>query len=136
MPAIRKFPDSDLIYVLFAKSDCFACEQRARCNRSEKHRRAIAFKPQEKHEALQSARRNQKTPEWHDVYAKRSGIEGTLSQGVRAFGLRRSRYFGLVKTHFQHEAIASAVNVTRLAAWFDHKPRETTRVSRFAALAA
>jgi transposase len=127
---------NDLIYVLFAKNDCFACEQRARCNRSEKHPRAIAFKPKEKHEALQSARRAQQTPDWHDVYAKRSGIEGTLSQGIRAFGLRRSRYFGHTKTHFQNEAIAAAVNITRLAAWFDHKPRAKTRVSRFAALAA
>lgn len=128
--------DNNLIYVLFAKSDCFACEWRARCNRSEKNPRAIAFKPQQKHEALQSARRAQQTSDWYDLYAKRSGIEGTLSQGVRAFGLRRSRYFGLAKTHFQHEAIAAAVNITRLAAWFDHKPRVTTRVSRFARLDA
>lgn len=128
--------DNDLIYVLFAKNDCFACDQRACCNRSETNPRAVAFKPKEKHEALQAARRAQQTPEWHDVYARRSGIEGTLSQGIRAFGLRRSRYFGYTKTHFQHEAIAAAVNFTRLAAWFDHKPRAKTRISRFAALAA
>jgi len=128
--------DNDLIVVLFAKNDCLACKQRARCHRSDKQGRAVAFKPKEKHEALQAARQAQQTPEWHEVYAARSGIEGTLSQGVRAFGLRRSRYFGLAKTHFQHEAVAAAVNVARLAAWFDHKPRETTRVSRFARLAA
>lgn len=128
--------DNDLIVVLFAKNDCLACEQRARCHRSDKQARSVAFKPKEKHEALQAARQAQQTSDWHAVYAKRSGIEGTLSQGVRAFGLRRSRYFGLPKTHFQHEAIAAAVNITRLAAWFDHKPRATTRVSRFARLAA
>ncbi len=127
---------NDLIYVLFAKNDCFACEQRARCNRSEKNPRAVAFKPKEKHEALQAARQAQQTSDWHAIYAKRSGIEGTLSQAIRAFGLRRSRYFGHAKTHFQHEAIAAAVNLTRLAAWFDHKPRETRRISRFARLAA
>jgi transposase len=128
--------DNDLIYVLFAKNDCFACGQRARCNRSETNPRAIAFKPKEKYEALQAARRVQQTPGWHAIYNKRSGIEGTLSQGIRAFGLRRSRYFGHAKTHFQHEAIATAVNITRLAAWFDHEPRMKTRVSRFARLVA
>ena len=128
--------DNDLIVVLFAKNDCLTCEQRARCHRSDKQARSVAFKPKKKHEALQGARRAQQASDWHDVYAKRSGIEGTLSQGVRAFGLRRSRYFGHTKTHFQHEAIAAAVNITRLAAWFDHKPRSKTRVSRFARLAA
>lgn len=133
---IDKRNGNEFIYVLFAKADCFACKQRARCHRSTKNPRAVAFKPREKHEALQTARRNQKTPAWHAIYSKRSGIEGTLSQGVRAFGLRRSRYFGKPKTQFQNVAIATAINAARLAAWFDHKPRSKTRVSRFARLAA
>ena len=61
----------------------------------------------------------------------RAGIESTLSQGVRAFGLRRSRYFGLVKTHFQNLAIATAINFERIAAWFDGHVPEKTRVSVF-----
>ena len=66
---------------------------------------------------------------------RRAGIEGTLSQGVRAFGMRRTRYRGLDKTHLQNVAIASAINVDRLVAWFDGQPRATTRTSRFAMLA-
>ena len=66
---------------------------------------------------------------------KPAGIEGTLSQGVRAFGMRRTRYRGLDKTHLQHLAIATAINVDRLVAWFTGQPRATTRTSRFAALA-
>jgi transposase len=31
-------------------------------------------------------------------YAAHAGIEGTLSQRVRAFGLRQARYIGLAKT--------------------------------------
>ena len=69
-------------------------------------------------------------------YARRAGIEGTISQGVRAFGLRRGRYRGLAKTHLQHVATAAAINLERLAAWFQAIPRATTRTSRFAALAA
>ena len=56
-------------------------------------------------------------------YAWRAGVEGTLSQGIRAFGLRRSRYRGLAKTHLQNLVIASAINLDRLVAWLDGRPR-------------
>ncbi|WP_151756816.1 transposase [Dictyobacter vulcani] len=39
-------------------------------------------------------------------YALRAGIEATISQGVRTFDLRRSRYVGLPKTHVQPLAIS------------------------------
>ena len=42
---------------------------------------------------------------------------------------------GLSKTHLQNVAIAAAINVDRLAAWFDRRPRAKTRTSRFAVLA-
>jgi transposase len=35
----------------------------------------------------------------------------------------------------QHVAIAAAINIDRLVAWLDARPRATTRTSRFAALA-
>ena len=68
-------------------------------------------------------------------YKRRAGVEGTLSQGVRAFGLRRTRYRGLPKTHVQHIATAAAINIDRIVAWLDARPRAQTRTSRFAALA-
>ena len=64
------------------------------------------------------------------LYAKRAGIESTLSQGVRAFGLRHSRYRGLAKTHLQQMATAAAMNLERLAAWFVDRPRARTRSRR------
>jgi transposase len=70
------------------------------------------------------------------LYAKRRGVEGTLSQAVRAFGLRRARYRGLAKAGLQNVATAAAINLDRLAAWFAERPLAPTRVSRFAALAA
>ena len=33
-------------------------------------------------------------PDWQKRYGIHAGIEGTLSQGVRAFGMRQSRYVG------------------------------------------
>ena len=91
--------------------------------------------PRAEHEALRAARERLGTKEGRRRYARRAGIEGTLSQGVRAFGLRRSRYRGLAKTHLQHVATAAAVNLERLAAWFRSIPHAATRTSRFAALA-
>jgi hypothetical protein len=55
---------------------------------------------------------------------------------VRAFGLRRSRYRGLAKTHLQHVATAAAINIDRLAAQFRTVPRAATSTSRFVAITA
>jgi len=41
----------------------------------------------------------------------------------------------MVKTHLQHVAIAAAMNIDRIVAWLDERPRARTRTSRFAALA-
>ena len=43
--------------------------------------------------------------------------------------------YGTVKTHVQHVAIAAAINIDRIVAWLDERPRAMTRISRFAALA-
>jgi transposase len=55
---------------------------------------------------------------------------------VRAFGLRRSRYRGLAKTHLQHVATAAAIDLVRLGDWLRLVPRAVTRTSRFATLTA
>ena len=69
-------------------------------------------------------------------YAKRAGIEGTISQGVRRCGLRRSRYRGLARTHLGHVLTAAALNFARVADWLAGTPRAHTRHSPFAILMA
>ena len=69
-------------------------------------------------------------PVWKERYHVRAGVEGTLSQGVRAFGMRRSRYIGLAKTGLQQVSTAA-----RIGHWLAGTPRAKTRVTRFAALA-
>ena len=64
----------------------------------------------------------------------RSGIEGTISQGVRAFGMRQSRYRGMQKTQLQHAMLATAINIVRTFAWLDEELLASTRTSKFAAL--
>jgi transposase len=124
-----------MIHVDFAAADCATCSARPQCTRAKAQPRGLTLHPRAEHEAIQAARQRQRTAEFEQEYARRAGIEGTLSQGVRAFGLRQARYRGLAKTHLQHVATATAVNVSRLTDWLNSAPRATTRSSRFAALA-
>src|SRR5262245_31808480 len=80
-------------------------------------------------------RQRQMTAEFKQEYARRAGVEGTISQAVRTAGLRRSRYIGLAKTHLQNLITAAALNVLRVAAWLAERPHAPTRLSPFAALA-
>jgi transposase len=125
-----------VIRAQFGKQDCLACPARAQCTTAATNPRQVTFRSQAHHEAIQMARARQQTPEFKEQYAKRSGIEGTISQGVRAFDLRRSRYIGQDKTHLQHIIIATAMNVSRLLAYLIETPIGRTRISRFAALVA
>jgi transposase len=123
------------IYVRFKASICRACPVRQDCTRSVQGARSLMLHTQAEHEALQAARRNQATSEFREQYAQRSGIEGTISQGTRAFGLRAARYLGLAKARLQILATATAINLHRLFDWWTEVPRAATRVSSFARLA-
>jgi transposase len=124
------------ISVWFRKADCAACTARPLCTQAGHQARHLKLQPRAEHEALKAARERLATKEGRRRHARRAGIEGTLSQGVRAFGLRRARYRGLAKTHLQHVATAAAINLARVGDWFRTVPRAATRTSRFAALAA
>ena len=123
--------------VNFSRSDCIDCPVRSQCTRAKlPAARSLLLMPQPQYEALNNARAIHASPQGQQRYKRRAGIEGTLSQGVRALGLRHSRYRGLAKTHLQTIAIASAINLERLVNWLHEVPRAKTRVTRFAALAA
>jgi transposase len=124
------------ITVRFHPTDCARCPAKALCTTAQTGARGLRLQPtQEKHQTLQQARTDQLTPEFDQRYQVRAGIEGTLSQAVRSFTLRRTHFVGEAKTKLQHLAIASAINCSRLVAWFQHRPRSRTRVSPFAELA-
>ena len=132
-------PDRDrtgqeVIQIRFAYKDCQACAVRSACTRAKTQPRTLAVRPQLYHEALQSMRKHQATAEFQEHYAARAGIEGTLSQGVRAFGMRRSRYIGLARTHLQQVLIATAMNLVRVVAWRTESRPMKPRASPFAAL--
>jgi transposase len=124
------------VQVRFSTQDCGTCAQRALCTHAKPPQaRTLKLHPRPQYEAMHAAQAWYAGDEGQRQYGRRAGIEGTLSQGVRAFGLRRTRYRGLPKTHLQHVATAAAINVDRIVAWLDERPRAKTRTSRFAALA-
>jgi Transposase DDE domain len=51
----------------------------------------LTLRPQAQYEAIQATRQLQSTQAFKEEYALRAGVEGTLSQGIRAFGLRQAR---------------------------------------------
>jgi transposase len=125
----------DVVQIRFAKKDCQACALRSACTRAKTEPRTLTVRTPGYHEVLQASRQRQKTVEFQEQDAKRAGIEGTLSQGVRAFDRRRSRYLGLAKTHLQHIRIAAAITLVRVVAWLTDPRPQKRRAAPLAALA-
>jgi transposase len=126
-----------VLRIRFDQATCRACPTRQACTSSPEAPRQLTVKPQAYHEALQAARQRQETPEFKALYALRAGVESTLSQAVRRFDLRRSRYIGLARTHLQQVLTATAMNVVRVIAWLRGKPPGDKQrpAGRFARLA-
>jgi transposase len=127
---------SEIVVVGFDRSTCQACPARAQCTRNKTSGRSMQLRPREQHEAIQRIRAQRTTDEFKQKYRKRSGIEGTLSQAVRAFDARRTRYIGLAKTHLQMIATAVAINLSRFCDYLEGARPIAKRTSAFAALAA
>jgi transposase len=132
----RTAAGEEAIHVEFSKRDCTPCPARSDCTRAKREPRQLTLHRQKVHDALHQARRIQESVDWKRQYALRSGIEATISQAVRGFGLRRSRYLGLAKTHLQHVLTAAAINLARVDAWLSGVPLALTRSHRAARLHA
>ena len=123
------------LFARFKNQDCGPCPSRHLCTKAKPPTgRSLHLQPKEAHEALVEARRIKHSAAGQKRYRRRAGIEGTLSQGVRSCGLRRSRYIGQAKTHLQNIAVGAALNIDRLFNWFQGVPFAKTRTSHFKAL--
>lgn len=120
------------IHSWFDEATCRGGAARPQCTRAATRPRTMKLRPQAQHETLQQARQRQTIADFKQRYARRAGVEGTIAQGVRGCDLRQSRYLGLAKTHLQQVVTAVAINLARLVAWWDERPRAHTRQSRFA----
>jgi transposase len=115
-------PSSDrqknpVIRIKFARKECRGCPSREHCAGREV-RRTLTIRPEPQYKALHAARAREQTPEYAKEYARRAGVEGTISQAVRGFGARRCRYLGAAKTHLQQVLTATALNLVRVANLF------------------
>ena len=97
--------------------------------------RILTLYPQEQYESQQKARKRQQTEEFKKLYARRAGIESTISQAARRTGVRSARYIGMACIHLQHAASAAAINFARLFEWLRSERPKDTRISPFLMLA-
>ena len=125
-----------VIKIKFAVQDCRPCPLRELCTRTQSTspRRTLTIRPHSEYMALQAARQRQATTAFKTTYNKRAGIEGTLSQSIRVFGLRHARYRGRAKVHLQNVLSATALNVCRISDWLAQRPRAHTRQAAFVRL--
>ncbi|MDJ0678016.1 MAG: IS1182 family transposase [Calothrix sp. MO_167.B42] len=130
----RDCNNNPLIEILFEKKICTICPVRSNCTSAKKAPRKLKLRPRDEHQALVERRQQQITKEFEQDYSRRAGIEGTISQAIGRFNLRRTRYCGLAKTHLQHVATACAINLSRFFAWSKHIHKSQTRTSSFAKL--
>ena len=120
---------NEVVKIKFSMKDCQPCANRVHCTRAT--RWTITVRRQDHHVALQAARARETSAACTTEYARRAGIEGTLSQGTRAYGLRHARYIGEAKTRLQHVLTAAAINFVRIGNGLMKKPLAKTRTSAF-----
>ena len=127
-----------VIKVKCSSKDCRRCDHLAPCVRSKKRdpRRPLTIRPQPPYQALQAARQREATDMFQAEYARRAGIEGTISRGIRSTRLRRTRYRGLTRVRLGHLLTAVGLNVLRLGEWLLETARAKTRITPFARLMA
>jgi transposase len=121
---------------VFQLTDCLPCSFRVRCTRSSSVGRFLTIYPAQQYATLVQARLRQKSETFKKLYGLRAGIEGTISEAVRCFGLRKARYRSLAKVRLQHLVTAAAINVLRVIQWLEGFRPVSDRITPFAAFLA
>jgi transposase len=85
---------------------------------------------------LQVARQREATEAFQVAYARRVGIAGTISRGIRSTRLRRTRYISLARVYLGHILTAAGLNMLRRGEWFLETARAKTRLTPFTRLMA
>jgi hypothetical protein len=120
--------------VTFDTATCAPCPVRELCTTSKRNRRQLTIWPREVHQAQAEGRATQTSKDFQAGYARRAGVEGTMRQTVAVCGSRRARYRGLPKTRLEHIYSATALNLIRLDAYWNHQPLDRRRTSHLTRL--
>jgi IS5 family transposase len=102
-------------YFAWPAKTCAACPLRERCVSKKNKLARRTIEVSEHHMTVQARRELCKTPEYRNRMRKRNAVEGTHSELVRGYGLRRCRYKGRAKTGLQAQFTATACNLRRWA---------------------
>ncbi len=92
-------------------NQCNYCSLKEKCTKSKRGRR---LRLNLHYPMLRKRREESRTDAFKELMKRRSPVEGTISEMVRAHGLRTSRYRGMLKTRFHDLMIGTAVNLKRL----------------------
>lgn len=85
-PAIDK-RKNEVIKIKFSMKDCQACPSRSLCTHATRYpRRTITVRRELHYQALQQARARAQTEEFKTLYARRAGVEGTISEASACAG--------------------------------------------------
>jgi transposase len=108
----QRAPDGSVAYrIHFAATTCAACPLRAQCTGSTSGRGLCVS---EHHARLVARRIEAQTVAFKARMKARPAIESTLSELMRAHGLRRHRYRGDAQRHLENLLKAAACNLKRL----------------------
>jgi len=100
-------------YFAWPAKTCAACPLREQCL-SKKNKLAYrALEVNEHHMTVQARRDLCKTPVYQISMRKRNAVEGSHSELMRGYGMRRCRYKGRLKTELQSQFTATACNLRR-----------------------
>ena len=91
-------------------TQCRDCPLQAQCT-GKRESRMVVVSPN--HDFLQRRRREMGTEAFERQAKNRAAIEGTISELIRGYGLRKTRYRGLAKTRLANYFIAAACNIRR-----------------------
>jgi hypothetical protein len=120
---------TETIVVKFDAATCQTCPTKTMCTSATRSGRQLSLRPRAVHEAVQQARAEQTTDQWHNDYKIRAGVEGTMRQATHVTGIRRARYLGLPKTTLEHNLAAAAINLIRYDVWLTRRPLDRTRTT-------
>jgi transposase len=92
-------------------SQCDRCPVQKQCTRTKNGRRILVVGP--RHDLVEKRRKEMREPDYSKSMHPRNGIEGTHSELVRGYGLRRTKYRGLSRVSLSHHLMGAACNVKR-----------------------
>lgn len=113
--SVRTDRGKKVVMIVWGEESCRGCEMAP--EGVKRAGRGRILKLSGNYTTLSARREEQKEEEFRKKYARRAGIEASLSEMTRGSGGRKSRYRGRDKTRLQYLAVATGMNLKRAIRW-------------------